>query len=178
MQNIEFEGKILGISIDKTIKQIKKVGGKLVQKQAFKRYVFNVIPAKKGTWVRLRTDGTTTTLTVKEIKHEGIDGTYEYETVVQDFENTLVILKKMGLTPHGYEENRRTEFKVNDVFVSIDEWPLIPPYLEIEGPNKSSVLETVQLLGYDSSQLTGKNTKKVYADYGIDLDKIESLRFK
>jgi adenylate cyclase class 2 len=54
---------------------------------------------------------------------------------------------------------------------------MIAPYLEIEADSKEHVIETAQLLGYQEEQLTGENTVKIYARYGIDLDNISDLRF-
>jgi adenylate cyclase, class 2 len=63
------------------------------------------------------------------------------------------------------------------VQLELDEWPLIPPYLEIEGPAKDDVLRAAALLGFSEDRLTGENTLKVYARYGIDLQAIPDLRF-
>jgi adenylate cyclase class 2 len=39
------------------------------------------------------------------------------------------------------------------------------------------VVRVASLLGYAESDLTGENTTKVYARYGIDLSTITDLRF-
>ena len=57
--------------------------------------LFKTIPAVKNRSVRLRTDGQKTKLTVKEITKATVDGVYEWETVVDDFETTLIMLEKM-----------------------------------------------------------------------------------
>ena len=56
-------------------------------------------------------------------------------------------------------------------------WPLIPPYLEIEGESREHVVGVGKLLGVGEDRLTGENTMKVYARYGIDLAGIRELRF-
>src|SRR5690349_18986023 len=120
MSDIEYEGKILNINVEQVTTAITKAGGKQVGDYTFRRYVFDVVPAKPGTWVRLRTNGKETTLTVKEIAHDGVDGTSEWEVTVSDFDAALTILKKSGLSPKGYQENRRTEFSLNGAMLSID----------------------------------------------------------
>jgi adenylate cyclase class 2 len=176
-KDIEYEGKILDVDIKDATKRIEGAGGVFAKKLEFRRYVFDVIPAKKGTWLRLRTDGVDTTITIKEIKHDGVDGTFEYETTVGDFDAMLKVLHKSGFNENGYQENKRTLYKIGDVEVSIDEWPKIPPYIEVEGPDKATVEKTVKLLGYDVDKLTGENTEKIYTKYGIDLKQIEKLKF-
>ena len=79
--------------------------------------------------------------------------------------------------PKSYQENRRASFTLGDVELELDEWPMIPPYLEIEGSARDDVVRVAGLLGYGEDQLTGENTVKVYARYGVDLTAIPNLRF-
>ena len=87
------------------------------------------------------------------------------------------IEKKIGLKPKGYQENRREEYRLGEVTLALDSWPLIPPYLEIEGPNEASVVAAAKKLGYQESDLVGENTQKIYSNYGIDIDSIPVLKF-
>jgi adenylate cyclase class 2 len=45
---------------------------------------------------------------------------------------------------------------------------MIPPYLEIEADSREDVVRVAVLLGISEDALTGQNTVKVYARYGID----------
>jgi adenylate cyclase class 2 len=54
---------------------------------------------------------------------------------------------------------------------------MIPLYVEIEADSQEQVVETAIKLGFSEEQLTGENTVKIYARYGIDLDSMEELRF-
>lgn len=177
MSDIEYEGKILDINVAQVTDAIANAGGKLVGDYTFRRYVFDIVPAKQGTWVRLRSNGKETTLTVKEIAHDGVDGTSEWEVTVSDFDAALTILKKSGLTPKGYQENRRTEFSLNGAMLSVDYWPQLQPYLEIEAKDKATVEHIAEQLGFKATDLVGDNTMKLYAKKGIDLDKVAELKF-
>lgn len=77
-------------------------GAELIVRKDYRRYVFNSIPVIKDRWVRLRTDGQKTNLTVKEMTSATVDGVQEWKTVVDDFETALTMLEKMGLKPKGY----------------------------------------------------------------------------
>jgi adenylate cyclase class 2 len=103
--------------------------------------------------------------------------THGVETAVGDFAAANDLLGMLGFTPKSYQENRRTSFVLGDVQLEMDEWPMIPPYLEIEGATRDDVVQVAGLLGYSEGQLTGENTIKVYARYGIDLTAISDLRF-
>ncbi|MCL2037731.1 CYTH domain-containing protein [Candidatus Saccharibacteria bacterium] len=174
---IENEAKILNIGPEEIRGKLIRLGAQKVGEFNFRRHVFDAIPKREGRWLRLRTDGQRTTITAKEISHDDVDGTSEWEVEVSDFEDTLKILQKIGLESRGYQENRRELYKLNDVEISIDFWPRLKPYIEIEAKTPEQVYETARQLGFNAGQLTGKNTKKLYAESGIDLDKVAELNF-
>ncbi|MFK0096769.1 CYTH domain-containing protein [Streptomyces sp. NPDC091040] len=179
MTNIEYEAKALDIDIRDITRRILGAGGvEATPRRLMRRYVYDTIPPVPGRWVRLRDTGDSTTLCVKEITTDAVDGTRETEVVVDDFTEAAALLHLAGLVPRGYQENRRTSYRLDAVRLEIDEWPRIPPYLEIEGDDAEQVWEAAAALGLPPDRLTSLNTTKVYALYGIDLDVISDLRFE
>jgi adenylate cyclase class 2 len=176
--NIETEGRILNIDVADVRSKILQAGGKKVKDFDFKRYVFDVIPVKDTTWVRLRSDGEKTTLTVKEVVSEGIDGTNEWEVEVSDVDNTLMILEKIGIKPRGYQENKRELYDLDGVEVSIDYWPMLEPYLEIEASSADKIIAIAGKLGFKNSDVIGDSVAKIYADNGIDIIGVKELKFE
>jgi adenylate cyclase class 2 len=174
---IEHEAKILDINPREMENKILDAGAKFIAERVMRRYVYDITPGDQSKWIRLRDTGTEVTLTVKEIKHDGIDGTHEVETEVGDFETTNALLVALGFTPKGYQENRRVSYTLDGAQLELDTWPQIPPYLEIEAASKEEVIRIAALLGYSEDRLTGENTTKVYARYGVDLSTIPDLRF-
>lgn len=173
----EFEAKILDVPADQVRQALREAGAEFVGETSQRRYVFDIVEGDASTWMRLRDNGTVATLSVKKIEHDGIDGTHEWETTVGDFTETLTILSRLGYEPKSYQENRRVSYRCDGVEIEIDSWPLIPPYVEIEATTRDQVVEMAARLGFDEHQLTGENTTKVYARYGIDLTQIRELRF-
>lgn len=173
----EFEAKVLDIDPAATAARIVAEGGVKVGDAMMRRYVYDIVPGDESRWIRLRDTGHEVTLATKEIAHDGIDGTHETETTVGDFETTNELLGRLGFAPKSYQENRRTSFVLDGAELEIDAWPLIPPYLEIEGRSRDHVFEVAARLGIDEADLTGENTTKVYARYGIDLTAYPDLRF-
>lgn len=117
----------------------------------------------------MRDNGNGTTLAVKEITSDAIDGTHEVEVTVDAFAATNALLEMLGFTAKSYQENKRASFTLDGAQLEIDSWPRIPPYLEIEAATNEDVIRTAELLGYTESDLTGENTIKIYARHGIDL---------
>jgi adenylate cyclase class 2 len=174
---IEFEAKLLDVEPDEMANRIRSLGGRRIGSRLLRRYVYDIRAGDASRWIRLRDTGAEVTLTVKEIAHDGIDGTTETEVVVGDFETTNELLRRIGFEPKSYQENRRTSFELAGAQLELDRWPRIPPYLEIEGRSREHVLEVSRMLGASADDLTGENTTKVYARYGIDLPAIADLRF-
>lgn len=150
----------------------KKIGGRVQ-----KRYVYDFNPKKEGSWVRLRTNGTKTTLTIKEIHSDNIDGTKELEITVDDFEKTNQLLEKLGYKNKGYQENKRVSYELDGVQIEIDFWPKIPPYMEVEAKSAKQVEETLRKLGFDPAHATSVNTTEIYKKYGINIEKMKVLKF-
>lgn len=174
----EYEVRALEVSLDEMIKKIKALGAKRIGVYHQKRYVYDFIPEEKGRWIRLRSNGEETTLTIKEIKSLRIDGTKELEIVVSDFEDTNEVLKKLGYLPRTFQENFRIEYTLNGVNFDLDKWPMIPPYLEIEGQSEDDVLNMVRVLGFKGSDVTTMDVDTIYdKKYKIQLDAIKELRF-
>ncbi len=174
----EYEVRILEIDIEKVKKKLEDIGAKFIFDSLQKRYVYDFKPIMPNKWIRLRTNGKKTTLTIKDITSSKIDGTKELEIVVDDFEKTNLLLNELGYKAKGYQENRRIQYNYNGVEIDIDYWPLIPTYLEIEGNNEREVYKVVKLLGFKMKDITTFDVEKIYLDYGYDLEKIYELKLE
>ncbi|MEV7656397.1 adenylate cyclase [Streptomyces anulatus] len=177
MPVVEYEVKYLDVDRVAMASRIASAGGEHKGGRMMRRYVYDTVPPAAGRWVRLREDGSLTTLCVKEITSDAIDGTSETETVVGDFETTHALLGRMGVPHRSYQENHRDSWVLDGVRLEIDSWPLIPPYLEIEGDCVEDVHGVAARLSIAVPELTSENTTKVFARYGIDLEHISDLRF-
>ncbi|GLW53724.1 class IV adenylate cyclase [Kitasatospora phosalacinea] len=176
MSTTEFEAKILDVEPGKIRALLVAAGAEHVADRLQRRYVYD-LPDRPGAWLRLRDTGSGVTLCVKEIHSDAIDGVTETETAVGDFETTNALLEKLGHRPKAYQENRRSSWRLGGAAVEIDEWPLIPPYLEVEGDSAEHVYATVAALGLPLAGLTSENTTRVYHRYGIDIEAIARLTF-
>ena len=176
--HIEYEVRILNIDKDKIIEKLNRLSAKKEWDLLQRRYVYDLIPKVEGKWIRLRTNGEKTSLTIKNIVSSEIDGTNELEVGIDDFEKGHLILNELGFEAKGYQENRRIQYTLNGVEIDIDSWPMIPTYLEIEGPSEEAVFDILSLLGYDKKDITTKDVQGIYLEYGYDLDQIYELKLE
>ncbi len=179
MSHIEYEVRVLEIDVDKIIDKLNVLGAKKIEDSFQRRFLYDFNPVLPNKWIRLRTNGEVTTLTIKDVSSDKIDGTKELEIVVDSFENANEILHELGYNPRGIQENKRIKYDLNGVEVDIDSWPLIPSYLEIEGKSEEEVYNTLNLLGIEREKATSLDVQNIYKDiYGISLEDQKMLSFK
>ena len=174
----EYEVRILEIDKEEVINKLKDIGAKFCWDQVQRRYVYDFMPKLDGKWIRLRTNGIKTTLTIKDIVSSKIDGTRELEVEVSDFDTTNSILNELGYEAKGYQENRRCQYILDDVEIDIDDWPYLPTYLEIEGPSEDRVYEVVKILGFNEKDTITKDVEGIYLDYGYDIKNNYDLKLE
>lgn len=176
----EIEETILEVKLDDLTKRLEDLGAEKKDEFLQRRYVFDFKPVQPKKWIRLRTNGKKTTLTIKEVVDKNaIDGTNELEIVVDDFDKTAEILNQLGYVPRNYQENYRRLYLLGNTEISIDSWPLIPTYAEVEGKTNEDVKNVVELLASTGSEVTTLDVQSIYSEkYGIDMLRIKELKFE
>jgi len=173
----EYEARLLDINKEELISKLEELGAKKVADFEQKRYVYDFHPVLPHKWIRLRSDGMKSTLTIKEIKNDTIDGTKELEIEVSDFDNTNLILNELGYHRRAYQENKRTRYMYDGIEIDIDSWPMIPTYVEFEGENEEKIMNFIDKLGYSKENIITYGVSKIYEHYGISIDDYVELRF-
>lgn len=174
---LEKEVKILNINAQEVKSKLKQLGAEYKGTFHQKRFTYDFNPVNPNKWIRLRTNGEKTTLTIKEIVDKTkVDGTKEWEIEVSDFEETNKIIFELGYEYRNYQENTRTIYNYADLEIVIDKWPQIPEYMEIEGKSVESVLNFVEKLNIENCEVTTEDVVSVYEKYGIDILKIKELK--
>ncbi len=184
----EIEIKFLEVDIPVLEEKLRELGAEKVGEFFYKRTHFDYPDLrldKNGSWIRLRSDGVTTTLTYKSIEnfisHEEVTKDcviLEKEIDVSNFEMTRDIFLSIGFIEKGYQENKRIRYVLNDVEIDIDSWPKIPPYVEIEGPTIEKVNHVANLLGFSLDESVRYSAGKIYQrHYGINLHEYTRFTF-
>lgn len=179
MAHTEYEIKVLDIDPVKAEAKLQELGFKRTEELAYRRYVYDAgVHEAPNAWIRLRTDGKKTTLAFKQSHKDSIDGMKEIEVVVDDFEQTNELLRAIGHEPISYQENSRVNYEGMNCTVSIDSWPQIPTYMEIEAATAEDVKQCLEAVPeLVTSETTSMPAQEVYKRYGIDLASIKELRF-
>ncbi len=183
----EMELTFIDIEKDKIERKFIELGAKKVGDYHYRRIVFDYPDFrldKQSSWVRLRDEGDKVTFAFKQRLGEnlrdkltGDDGMYERETEVKDFDATRDILLKIGLIEKMYQENKRERYTLDGVECDIDTWPLLDPYLEIEGKNWDEVYRVVEKLGLKREDGKKFSTNQIYRLKGLDDRNYTKLTF-
>ena len=175
----EYEIRVLEIDHDAIIKKLEELGAKKVFEAMQERIVYDFTPVKPHSWIRLRTNGIKTTLTIKEIKEKTIDGTKETEIEVSSFKTTDELMNKLGYKARSYQQNYRVQYDLDGVEIDLDRWPLIPEYMEIEGSSIDEVNKVLEILDVDKEKVTELDVTSIYEHYGYEnINSRKELLFK
>lgn len=168
----ETEARLLDCNVEEMLKRLKRCSAEFVGDWLQVRNCYDFTPVKENSWIRLRTNGKETTLTIKEIATSKIDGTKESEIVVSDFDTADEILNKLGYKARSVQENRRIRFMLDGVEIDIDFWPKIPTYVEFEGESADAIETVCKKLGIAFKELVTLDVTAVYKHYGYDIEKL------
>jgi adenylate cyclase class 2 len=175
----EIEIKILNIHPQELEQKLQSIGAERTNEFFYRVRAFDFpglpLANERHAWVRLRTDGEETELSYKQrlgvTSHDGSipdEGMEEIEVKVSDFEHTALILSRIGMVEKFYQEKKRIRYRKGDIEYDIDTWPLIPPYLEIEGRSMEAIEEAAQELGFDPKEAKVCSATQVFKIYGIN----------
>lgn len=165
----EIEARFLNVDPIEMRQQLSMLGFSCIQPvYLMRRVVFDIPGAGKSVWARVRDEDSKITITYKRTHDEQrIDGTEEIEITCNDFDDACRLLSSFGLVRKSYQETRREVWRSQDIDVSIDEWPALQPFLEIESTDENKVKKTAQDLGFDWKNALFGAVGRVYASIGI-----------
>lgn len=117
---------------------------------------------KIGGWIRVRDEGNKITLGYKQLNDRTLHGTKEVSVVVDDFDKTCQFLEAIGMEAKAYQETKREKWKYKGVEVTIDTWPWVPTFVELEGPTEESVKNVANELGFDWNRAMHGSVETIY----------------
>lgn len=148
----EYEATFWPIGKDESRAKLEAAGAKRVYpERLMRRVTFSLPPplASIHRWARVRDEGDRVTMSVKQVSGDGIEGQKEVMVVIDDFTQGVVLLKALGCLEKAYQETKRELWMLDGIEVTIDEWPFLEPFIEIEGASESAVQMVAGKLGFD-----------------------------
>lgn len=152
---IEYEAAFPDIEKETMREKLKQVGAILVRPEFLqKRVVFDMPLGHEiaGGWVRVRDEGDKITMSIKIVNGDKIDDQKEMCLTVDSFEQGEVFLTTLGCKKKSYQETKRELWMLDGTEITIDEWPFLNPFVEVEGQSEEAVKQIAERIGFDYEQ--------------------------
>lgn len=181
----EIEAKFPDIDADALRLVLKEKGADLEYSEVLmRRKTFDYSDRRLnriGGWIRVRDEGDKVTLSYKQLNDRTLHGTKEINIVVDDFDKTCSFLESIGMAAKAYQETKREKWNYKNVEVTIDTWPWVPTFVELEGPTEEVVRKVAADLGFDWNSAMHGSVETIYQMHydftEAEIDGWESITF-
>jgi adenylate cyclase, class 2 len=120
---------------------------------------------KDRSWLRVRKEADKTTVAFKHRESEAVDGMKEIELEVSSYKDMCGIFEAIGLKQKAVQETKREVWRLEACEIMLEEWPWIPPYVEVEGPDEASVRNISEKLGFTIADAMFDSVDNIYRNY-------------
>jgi len=176
--NIEYEATFPNINKDEIRRRLAGAGAVLIKNEFLQRRTVFQLPKGNqidGGWLRVRDEGDKITMSLKVVNGDKITDQKEICLKVDDYNEAVIFLENIGCQQKSYQENRREIWRLGKAEVTIDEWPFLEPFVEIEADSENSVQAAAKTLGFDYSKAIFGATDLLYEKrYGLSLEIINN----
>ena len=174
--HIEYEATFTKINKDQMRQKLKKIGAKLIKPEfLMKRVVFHPPKQIKNGWMRVRDEGDKITMSLKIIMGSKITDQKEIELIIDDLENGCNFLEAIGARQKSYQETKRELWRLDNCEITIDTWPGLKPFVEIEGKSENGVKKVAKKLGFNWQDAYFGATDEIYErELGIPMNVINN----
>lgn len=165
----ELEAKFLDVSPDVIRAKLRELGAKLVHpERLMRRKAFDDRQGhldRNRAWVRVRDEGDKITMSYKQSDENTLHGTQETVLTVDDFDRACAFLEEVGLVTKSYQETRREKWMLDNVEITIDTWPWVPTFVELEGQHEDDLKSVASSLGLDWNAAMHGGVTPIYQRY-------------
>ena len=161
----EIETKVLDIDKDAVIARLGELDAKKTKETRLIVDWYRPKGIKEGEdpwFLRIRTDSSgkheVTWKAISDIlgtarKHK------EINFIIPEPEKLADLFVELGLEEYAHQEKERASFALKGWRFDIDEYPHMPPFLEIEGTSEEHVREAIELLGLSKNPTWAKGER-------------------
>lgn len=178
----EYEATFWPIVKDEIRDRLVRAGAaKIYDERLMRRVVFYLPPtsplSNSIAWARVRDEGDKTTMSIKQLaKHDEISDQKETELTISDFDTGVEMLRLIGCDEKAYQETKRELWQLDGTDITLDEWPFLEPFIEIEAKSEERVRSVSEKIGFDWTEALFCSTDIIYSKrYGIPTGTINSI---
>jgi adenylate cyclase class 2 len=105
------------------------------------------------------------------VNGDRIEDQEEICLTVNDFDAAVEFLTCVGAERKAYQETKRELWSLGGADVTIDEWPFLEPFVEVEGASEAAVRAASERIGFDYATALFCSVDTLYArKYGFAED--------
>ncbi len=166
----EIEAKFLDIDVDDIRNKLRNLGAILAYpERQMKRKNFDYSDKrleKIGAWIRVRDEGDgLVTMSYKRLVDRTLHGTKEISLKVDSFESACDFLMACGFDSKAYQETKREKWLLGKNEITIDTWPWIPTFVEIESETEEEIKKITNDLNLDWNLALHGSVETAYQKY-------------
>ncbi len=168
---IEYEATFTNIDKQDMRAKLSDAGAKLEREEYLqRRTVFNLPKNNeiKGGWMRIRDEGDKITMSLKVVDGDKIEDQKEACVTVSNYAEAEMILTTLGCERKAYQETKRELWILDDVEVTIDTWPFLETFIEVEGATEGVVRSVSEKLKMNWGEARFCSVAPLYSEkYGV-----------
>lgn len=165
----EIEAKFLDVDVNQLREKLKTIGATpTYPERMMTRKVFDFPDhrlEKEGAWIRVRNEGDKVTLSYKRLVDRSLHGTKEITVEVNNFDETCNLLLALGFKQDSFQETKREKWEHENCEITIDTWPWIPTFVELEAPDENKIKSLAGKLGLDWGKALHGSVEIAYQKY-------------
>lgn len=185
----EYEAKFYPVNKEEYRNKLLKLGAKLLIPE--RKLIRIIADSRKNPilqqnhYIRLRDEGDVVRLSYKITADQtgNLSDQKEIDVTVSDFEKATKIMEAAGVVFNYKQETLREEWEYKVAQITIDTWPGLDAYSEIETDSEQKVKELAEEIGFDWNHRVITAAAEVYERvYKIEIEKvlemIQSITFE
>lgn len=149
--HIEYEATFERVDIEDVRTRLGLSGATRVRPMFLQKRAVFFLPKGhevQGGWLRVRDEGDKITMSLKVVDGETITDQKEICLTVDSFTEACDMLVMIGCIQKAYQETNRELWTFDGAAITIDEWPFLEPFVEVEGESETLVREVSERIGF------------------------------
>lgn len=185
----EYECKFYPVNKEEYRKKLESLGAVLTipERKMIRTIADSILNPMltKNNYIRVRQEGNLIRLSYKTTADQtgNLTDQKEIDVEVSDFDKTVKIFESLGLKFGYIQETLREEWEYKGAQITIDTWPGLDTYSEIETTSEEKVKEIAADFGFDWNKKIITAAAEIYSRvYKIEIDevleKIKNITFE